>query len=119
MDAFFYPSNRGINFAKIRGNKITDYNGSKGHQRDEFSKSCDEFSFGQKKFSVIILCSTDGVSLKCWRNNDVIVDSLLSKTRGTTDTLAICWRCIRNFYYFWVIISKSHYLCFFWGGQLP
>ena len=26
MNAFFYPSNRGINFAKIRGFKVTDYN---------------------------------------------------------------------------------------------
>ena len=25
MNAFFYPSNRGINFAKIRGFKVTDY----------------------------------------------------------------------------------------------
>ena len=26
MNAFFYPSKRGINFAKIRGFKVTDYN---------------------------------------------------------------------------------------------
>ena len=25
MNAFFYPSKRGINFAKIRGFKVTDY----------------------------------------------------------------------------------------------
>ena len=25
MNAFFYPSKRGINFAKIRGFKFTDY----------------------------------------------------------------------------------------------
>ena len=27
MNAFFYPSKRGINFAKIRGFKVTDYIG--------------------------------------------------------------------------------------------
>jgi len=53
-----------------------------GHPRDEIGKSCDEFSCEQKIYSVIILCLTEGVSLKCWRNNDKIVDNILSKTRG-------------------------------------
>ena len=30
MNAFFYPSKRGINFAKIRGFKFTDYTAAKG-----------------------------------------------------------------------------------------
>jgi len=53
-----------------------------GHLRDEIDKSCDEFSDEQKKLSVIILCLTEGVSLKCWRNYDKIVDNILSTTRG-------------------------------------
>jgi len=53
-----------------------------GHMRDEIGKTCDEFSYELKKFSVIILCLTEDVSLKCWRNNDKIVDNILSKTRG-------------------------------------
>ena len=31
MNAFFYPSKRGINFAKIRGFKVTDYNSRGTH----------------------------------------------------------------------------------------
>ena len=35
MNAFFYPSKRGINFAKIRGFKFTDYSAAGGWSEAE------------------------------------------------------------------------------------
>ena len=40
MNAFFYPSKRGINFAKIRGFKVTDYKQSGAPGPDLLTRSC-------------------------------------------------------------------------------
>ena len=39
MNAFFYPSKRGINFAKIRGFKVTDYKQSGAPGPDLLTRS--------------------------------------------------------------------------------
>ena len=60
MNAFFYPSKRGINFAKIRGFKFTDYNslirrrygGGVGNRRrwaDRFAMSEQRLQVGSKE----------------------------------------------------------------------
>ena len=80
MNAFFYPSNRGINFAKIRGFKVTDYTRSRAmggyavrslfpvrlHSLGKNPKSPNRYHSGLG--TQIILASTKS---KCQRQEDM------------------------------------------------
>ena len=52
MNAFFYPSKRGINFAKIRGFKFTDYRRRYGGGVGNRCRWAERFAMSEQQLNV-------------------------------------------------------------------